>query len=103
MKGKQFKQYSAEFKLEAVRLFNSGGKQVTQLARELGVPRQRLYNWVRQAESRKGKAVSEVFPGRGNRTADDAEVQRLRRENVQLKEDNEILKKAAAFFAKESR
>lgn len=103
MKSKQREPYSREFKLEAVRLVQVGGKQVTQIARELGVPRQLLYNWVRQAERRQGQSPTDVFPGNGNRTAEQAELERLRRENSQLKEDNEILKKATAFFAKHHR
>jgi transposase len=95
--------YSAEFKAEAVQLVQRGDKDVTQIARELGVARQQLYGWVRQAEQRTGKPASEVFPGNGNRTAEQAELERLRRENAQLKEDNEILKKATAFFAKHHR
>ena len=102
-KGKTRGAYSPEFKMEAVRLVQSGGKQVAQIARELGVPRQQLYNWVRQAERRKGKPAGQVFPGNGNRTAEQAELDQLRRENAQLKEDNEILKKATAFFAKHHR
>ncbi len=103
MKKSQREKYSAEFKAEAVRVVQSGSKPVAQLARELGIPRQQLYNWTRQAERRKGEALSDVFPGNGNRTAEQAELERLRRENAQLKEDTEILKKATAFFAKHSR
>ena len=103
MKAKQREPYSREFKLEAVRLVQSGGKPVAQIARELGVPRQQLYNWVRQAEQRAGMPATDVFPGNGNRTAEQAELERLRSENAQLKEDNEILKKATAFFAKHHR
>lgn len=95
--------FSAEFKAEAVKLVKDGRKEVTQIARELDVPRQLLYTWVRQADRRKGKPLSDVFPGHGKRTAEDAELDRLRRENAQLKEDNEILKKATAFFAKHHR
>ena len=100
MKNRQRRSYPAEFKAEAVRLVQTSGKQVTQLARELDVDRQVLHMWVRQAEKRKGKPLSDVFPGHGNRPADEAELERLRRENAQLKEDVEILKKATAFFAK---
>lgn len=95
--------FSAEFKAEAVRLVKSGGKQVTQLARELKVSRQLLYSWVRQADRRKGKPHSEVFPGHGKRPAEEAELDRLRRENARLRADVEILKKAKAFFAKHHR
>jgi transposase len=103
MKSKKREPYSREFKLEAVRLVRAGGKPVSQIARELGVARQQLYNWARQAESRAGQIPSDVFPGNGNRPAEQAELERLRRENTQLKEDNEILKKATAFFAKHHR
>ena len=95
--------YSAEFKADAVRLVKAGGKQVTVLARELNVSRQMLYSWVRQAEERKGKPLSDVFPGHGNRTAEQKELDQLRREVARLRVDNEILKKAKAFFAKHRR
>jgi transposase len=95
--------YSAEFKADAVRLVKAGGKQVTVLARELNVSRQLLYSWVRQADQRKGKPLSDIFPGHGNRTADQKELDQLRREVARLRVDNEILKKAKAFFAKHHR
>ena len=103
MKNRQRRDFPAEFKAEAVRLVQTSGKQVTQLARELDVDRQLLHSWVRQAELNKGKPLTDVFPGHGNRPAEEAELERLRRENAQLKEDVEILKKATAFFAKEHR
>jgi transposase-like protein len=97
------RRFTAEFKLEAVRLVQAGKKPVSQIARELGVARQELYNWVRLAERRKGDPPTDVFPGHGRRAAADAEIARLRRELEQAKEDNDILKKAAAFFAKNTR
>ena len=103
MKSKQRRGFSAEFKAEAVKLVHSSGKQVTQLARELDVPRQLLHSWVRQADRHKDKPLSDVFPGHGKRSTEEAELDRLRRENSQLKEDVEILKKATAFFAKHHR
>lgn len=95
--------HSREFKLEAVRMVQAGKKTVTQISRELGVPRQLLHTWTRKSEDQAGASDADTFPGKGNRTAADAELAKLRRENAQLKEDNEILKKATAFFAKESR
>lgn len=86
--------FTAEFKWEAVRQVREGGKQVTVLARELGVPRNRLYKWVADAE----KLGASAFGGSGRKPDD--EVGRLRREVERLKEENEILKKAAAYFAK---
>lgn len=103
MKKTEREKFSPEFKAEAVQLVQRGDKEVAQIARELGVARQQLYNWVRQAQQRKGKPLSEVFPGNGNRTAEQAEIERLRKELAQAKEDNEILKKATAFFAKHHR
>src|ERR1700692_700291 len=103
MKSKQRRGFSAEFKAEAIKLVHSSGKRITQLARELDVPRQLLHSWVRQADRNKEKPLSDVFPGHGKRSAEQAELDRLRRENSQLKEDVEILKKATAFFAKHHR
>jgi transposase len=95
--------FSAEFKAEAIRLVKAGVKPVTQLARELDVPRQLLHSWVRKFDRDAGKSASDIFPGHGKRPADEAEVERLRRELAQAKEDIEILKKATAFFAKHHR
>jgi transposase len=95
--------FSAEFKAKAVKLVKAGRKDVTQIARELDVSRQMLYAWVRQSDGRAGKALSDVFPGHGKRTAEQTELNQLRRENAQLRMSNEILKKAKAFFAKHHR
>jgi transposase-like protein len=103
MRSKKRAPYSREFKLEAVRLVKAGKKPVTQIAQELGVARQLLHSWVRLADRKAGHEAADVFPGNGKRAAADAEIARLRKELAQAKEDNEILKKAAAFFARESR
>ena len=92
--------YSPEFKREAVRLLEEGDKDTAQLARELGVARNKLYQWKAEI-SRYGEAA---FPGIGNRNGrakmNDTAV--LKAEIKRLREENEILKKAAIFFAKES-
>ena len=92
------KRFTREFKLEAVRLLEQGTKPAAQLARELGVPRNRLYKW--QAEI--VRAGKQAFPGTGRRLGEDSEIARLKRENEQLREERDILKKAAAYFAKHS-
>jgi transposase-like protein len=90
--------FSKEFKLEAVRLLESGDKNASDLATELGVRRNQLYKW-REEFQKKGDAA---FQGAGRRSADkDDHVTKLEKENARLKEELEILKKAAVYFAKE--
>jgi transposase len=86
--------YSLEFRLEAVRLLRSSDRSVPKLARELGVSPQTLRNWSVQLDVDQGRAE-------GLTTGEREELRRLRRENRVLAEEREILKKAAAFFARE--
>ena len=87
--------YSPEFRAEAVRLLRSSGRSVPQLARELGCSPQSLRNWARQIDVDEGKAA-------GLTTDEREELRRLRRENRRLQQEREILKAAAAFFARET-
>ena len=93
---RQRSRYSREFKVEAVRLLELGQKPASQLALELGVQRNRLYKW--QAQWKAGKRLH-AAPGRP-RLAEESELTKLRREVTRLKEERDILKKAAAYFAK---
>lgn len=99
MTSKTRKTYSPEFKREAVRLLERGEKESAQLARELGVRRNQLYKWQKEVQSHGDQA----FPGQGNRPRgkgrDDTAA--LQAELKQLREENEILKKAARYFARE--
>jgi len=89
--------YPKEFKIEAVRLLNSGDKPASEVAMELGVKRTLLYRWRDQVEE-KGKAV---FSGSGRPKIEQLdEVSRLKRELREVTEERDILKKAAAYFAK---
>ena len=91
--------FTREFKLEAVRLLRSSGRPAAEVARELGVRRNQLYKWDEQFKT---KGTDEVFPGPGRRVGAAGEFARLQRENARLQEENEILKKAARYFARES-
>lgn len=91
--------YPKEFKLEAVRLLNEGGKPASELAMELGVKRTLLYRW-RDEFNKKGDAAFSNRPGRPTKDQE-GELTRLRRENKELREERDILKKAAAYFAKD--
>lgn len=102
MAGKR-RQFTREFKLEAVRLATSGEKPLEQVARDLGVRADTLRNWKKQAEGRAGLASTDVFPGNGKLTSKDEEIRALRRELELVKQERDFLKKAAAYFAKESR
>lgn len=88
--------YPEEFKAEAVQLARSSPERsIRQLAYELGIADQTtLRNWIKQAEIDRGERE-------GLTTQEHVELSRLRRENKILREEREILKKAAAFFAKE--
>ena len=91
------RQYAAEFKLGAVELADSVG--VSEAARRLEVPDSSLCNWIKR--KREGKLT--VLPKVAAVKDEQAELSRLRKEVAQLKLDNEILRKATAYFAKEPR
>ena len=98
--------FSAEFKVEAVGLMRERqalGVSVAQIGRELDVRPDLLRAWARQAAQRPGASGRDVFPGNGKEPNAEAEVRRLQRENAVLRQERDFLKKAAAFFAKESR
>ena len=92
------KQYTVEFKQDAVRLVTEQGYKQTEAARNLGIVRGMLGRWIKEFQDDESGA----FRGNGKLAAEQEELVRLRRENKQLKLEREILKKAAAFFAKES-
>lgn len=102
MAGKR-RAFTAEFKLEAVRLAKNSEKPLSQIAREVGIQPSMLRSWKRQAESRTGLTAGDVFPGQGKLSREEEEVRRLRRELEQVKKERDFLKKATVYFAKESR
>lgn len=98
-KRKPYKTYTREFKIEAVRLMMESDRPSSEIAMELGIRRNQLYKWKEQLE-KQGEIAFSKNRGRP-RKEDESEVSRLRRELARVKEENEILKKAAVFFAKE--
>lgn len=90
--------FTKEFKLQAVKLLEAEDRPPAKIARELGINRNQLYKWQEQIQA-KGE---DVFPGKGRRSGKDDELAKLKRENDRLREENEILKKAARYFARES-
>lgn len=91
------RRFTAEFKAEAVRLVAGSGKPLAQIARELGLNEQVLRNWKKGAQAGDGHGgVPEHF-------VQAEEIRRLRRELLRVSEERDILKKATAFFANQSR
>ena len=90
--------YTREFKVEAVKLVTEQGYSVAEAARSLGIHETLLRSW-KQALHDKG---DQAFPGQGKLPAVEDELRRLRAENKRLLAERDILKKAAAFFAKEA-
>ena len=91
--------YPREFKIEAVKRVVEDRVPQAHVARELGIPANTLAVWKRDYL----KDPEHSFPGNGKQKPDDAELTRLKRELAKAREDIEVLKKAAAFFAKHSR
>lgn len=93
------RQYTREFKLEAVRLLETSGRSASQLERELGIGKGNLWRWKRAF-----KADGEgAFPGHGHLTPEQERVRQLERENEILRQERDILKKAVAIFSQPSR
>jgi len=89
-------QYTKEFKLEAIRLADESDKPVAQIARELGIRQNQIYKWKKAFE----EAGDGAFKGSGRPVNADPENEQLRKQLAEAQEEIEILKKAAAYFAK---
>jgi transposase len=95
---RQRRSFTREFKIEAVRRITEQGHSLAEVARDLDLSESMLRSW-KQALAVDGE---QAFPGKGNLPAVEEELRRLRAENQRLRMEREILKKATAFFAKES-
>ena len=92
------RKFTRAFKVEAVKLVRERGVTVAQAARDLGVHGTVVRRWVQEPAADSQQA----FPGQGQMKPDQVEIERLQREVIKLKAERDILKKAAAYFAKES-
>jgi len=91
------KTYTPEFKREAVRLAQTSGKPIAQVARELGISDTSIHQWRKELTEH----GSEAFPGSGHQTAQEEEIRRLKRELEITKQERDILKKAVSIFSRE--
>jgi transposase len=96
---KERRKHTSEFKREAVSMVIDQNLSVAEVSRRLGISQSLLHKWKLQFETQ----GAEAFPGKGQQTPQEAEIARLRREVEQLRMERDILKKAAQFFARESK
>ena len=96
MERKPYKRYSREFKLEAVRRAATEERPKAQVARELGIRVNQLRKWRLEFQREERQDVRKPTAGEAG------DLEKLRRENAKLKEENELLKKAAIYFARQS-
>jgi transposase len=92
---KSRRQYTREFKLEAIRLLKTSGRSASQLESELGIGKGNLYRWRREFAA----DGEDAFPGQGRLTPEQERLRQLERENKVLRQERDILKKAVAIFS----
>ena len=93
------KQYTREFKLEAIQLLKTSGRSASQLERDLDIGRGSLWRWKREFAA----DGEEAFPGHGRLTPEQDRLRQLERENEILRQERDILKKAVAIFSHPSK
>jgi len=103
--GQGRRQFTDEFKREAVALLASSGRPLLQIASELGISPSMLRNWRNRSEGRNAGSVQGPLPAPATLSASDAasEISRLRRENDRLRMERDILKKAVVIFSEPPR
>ena len=88
--------FTREFKVEAVKLFQSSKKPLSQIARDLGIADSTLHHWCKQY----GEQGEQAFPGSGHQIPEAEEIRHLKRENELLRQERDILKKALGIFSR---
>ena len=89
------KRFDKDFKISAVKMVLEGNQSLSSIAKDIGISSNTLQNWKHQYL----KDKEDSFPGKGYQTPIEAELTRLRKENVRLTQERDFLKKAAAYFA----
>jgi transposase len=95
------KKYSKQYKLDAIQMYEKGEKSMSQVERELGITAGLLAKW--RDELQQAKDPGEAFPGNGNLPDSEARIRQLERENAQLRQEKEILKKVLGIYSKDAR
>ena len=95
------KKYSKQFKLDAIQSYENGDKSMSQVERELGITEGALGKW--RTELQEAKSEADAFPGNGNLPESEARIRQLERENAQLRQEKEILKKVLAIYSKDTK
>jgi len=99
--GSNRRKYDKEFKLEAIRSYENGDRSQREVERELRITQGLLGKWIQSLEKAPKKAES--FPGHGRLTETEAHIRQLERENAQLRQDKEILKKVLKMYSREEK
>jgi transposase len=95
------KKYSKQFKLDALQMYENGEKSMALVERELGITDGLLAKW--RDDLRRVKDPAIVFPGNGNLPEQEARIRQLERENAQLRQEKEILKKVLGIYSKDTK
>jgi transposase len=95
------KKYSKQFKLDTIAAYEAGDKSMAQMERELGIAEGLLRRW--RLELQQSEKEEDAFPGNGKLPESEARLRQLERENAQLRQEKEILKKVLAIYSKDTR
>ena len=95
------KKYSKQFKLDAIQKYENGERSMAEVERELMITSGLLGKW--REELMQAKAEKDAFPGNGNLPESEARIRQLERENAQLRQEKEILKKVLGIYSKDAR
>jgi transposase len=94
------KKFSKQFKLDAIEMYETGDQSMAQVERQLGITEGALGAWRRELQE--AKSETDAFPGNGNLPDSEARLRQLERENAQLRQEKDILKKVLAMYSRDA-